>query len=170
MKCLETIQQRKEEEEATKEKERRLKSAQNQVRVDIRKKAFEMKRVVAQELERQQAREKEERMTKLEKMKEKVEIDYHPANVLNDTHASLLRGHEIQSLLRSREENETVNFFRERYSFSAETLWKDARVRLETKLREAGLIDKSYARHVLLAMQPQPKPHLKSNIKFEPID
>ncbi|ODM97266.1 hypothetical protein Ocin01_09415 [Orchesella cincta] len=167
---LEAFQQRREEMDAAEEKEKRLRLVKNQVRVDLRKEAFEMKRTAAKELARKQAQEEEERLANLEKTKEKVEIDYHPSNVLNDTHTSLVRCHEIQSLLNLHENDETVKFFRERYSFSAETLWKDTRVRLESKLREAGLIDNSYARHVLLAMQPQPKPHLKSNIKFEPTD
>jgi len=65
------------------------------------------------------------------------------------------------------EKEAIVKFFHEMYSFSSETVWADRRVRLESKLRESGLIDKSYARQVLLSMQPKPKPHLASQIKFQ---
>jgi len=65
------------------------------------------------------------------------------------------------------EEPGLVRLFREVYSFSADTILKDRRVRIEAKLREAGLLDSSYARQVLMAMQPKTRPHLASQIKFD---
>ena len=64
-------------------------------------------------------------------------------------------------------EEDMVKFFREQYSFSAESVWADRRVKVEAKLREAGLIASSYARQVLMAMQPSEKPHLATQIKFD---
>lgn len=67
------------------------------------------------------------------------------------------------------EEDEMVAFFRSRYnnSFSSEKVLRDRRNRVENKLREAGLLGNDYARQVLLAMEPKPKPHLLSNIQFK---
>jgi hypothetical protein len=65
------------------------------------------------------------------------------------------------------EEEGMIRLFQECYSFTAETIMKDRRVRLESKLREAGLMGSSYARQVLSAMQPRVKPHLASQIKFD---
>lgn len=154
------------------EKDLKLRQIQNRARVHLRRQEFQDKKESEKEAERRKEEERQRRLDILERTKEKVDIDYHPANVLSETHSSLVRSHEIQSLINLRdgggaEKEETVKFFRERYSFSAETLWKDTRVRLEAKLREAGLIGNSYARHVLLAMQPKEKPHLKSQIKFD---
>lgn len=166
---------RQEEIQAALEKDRKIRQIHNRTRVHMRKREFEMKREHWRNLERQKEEDVRRRQDILEKTKEKVEIDYHPVSVLQDTHASLVRSHEIQSLINFRDPwtvggsapEETVKFFQERYSFSAETLWKDTRVRLESKLREAGLIDSSYARQMLLSMQPQQKQHLQSQIKLD---
>jgi hypothetical protein len=78
-----------------------------------------------------------------------------------------MRRHEVQNLLENEEESKMIKFFQERYGFSSEALLKDRRLRLEGKLREVGLMGSSYARQVLLAMEPKPKPHLQSQINFK---
>ena len=69
--------------------------------------------------------------------------------------------------LKNCEDDGMIKLFRDVYSFTAESILKDRRVRVEAKLREAGLMDSSYARQVLSAMQPKFKPHLTSQIKFD---
>lgn len=150
------------------EKDKRIRKIQNMARVHLRHQEWREKKEYEKEIDRRKREDQRIREEILERSKEKVNVSWAPWNILNDTHASLVRSHEIQTLIsiKNREEEEAVKFFQERYSFSAETLWKDSRVRLESKLRDAGLIGNSYARNVLLAMQPKEKPHLKSNIKF----
>lgn len=151
------------------EKDRKMRQIHNRARVHLRRQEYQEKKESEKEAERRKEEERQQREEILERTKEPVNIDWNPWNVLSDTHASLVRSHEIQHLIsiRDHEEEAARRFFQERYSFSAETLWKDTRVRLEAKLREAGLIGNSYARHVLLAMQPKDKPHLQSQIKFD---
>jgi len=68
------------------------------------------------------------------------------------------------------EDEKMASIFRDSYSFSAESVLKDRRLRFQAKLKEAGLMDSAYARQVLMAMEPQPKPHLQSQVKFSQDD
>jgi len=160
---------RQEEIQAALEKDKKIRQIHNRTRVHLRKKEYEQKMETMKELERKREEDRQARNDLLEKTKEKVDIAYNPANIVQDTHSSFVRSIEIQQLIQMQDGDaqKAVKFFQERYSFSAETLWKDSRVRLEAKLREAGLIDNSYARHVLQAMQPKEKPHLLSQIRFD---
>ncbi|CAG7826409.1 unnamed protein product [Allacma fusca] len=167
---LETLQIKQEVEELTK----RMQQAQlkaNKSRVEIRKSEFEEKLRAKRLMEEKEQEEKKRKAEQLEKIKNKVEIDYDPINVLADTHATMVRRYEIQeSQSKKKEENndeEMVDFFRKRYSFAADTIWADRRVKVEAKLRDAGLMGSSYARQILQAMQPGEKPHLKTNIIFD---
>jgi len=144
----------------------KLSESYNRTRVDFRKYRQEEKLQTRKELEAMKEYEQMKKEELLEKTKEKVEIDYDPENVLQDTFSTLVRRNDIQ-MGKGSEEESIVRFFRERYSFSSETVWADRRVRVEAKLRDAGLIDSPYARQVLLAMNPKPKRHLSSQIAFD---
>lgn len=65
------------------------------------------------------------------------------------------------------EDERMAAVFRDCYSFSAETVLKDRRLRFQAKLKEAGLQDSAYARQILMAMEPKAKPHLQSQLKFD---
>jgi hypothetical protein len=167
---LETLHMKQEVEEITK-KMQHAQQKVNKSRVQIRKLEFEEKRKSKRATEEKVLEEKKKKAEQLEKTKNKVEIDYDPVNVWADTHATMVRRYEIQeSVGKRKEENndeEMVDFFRKRYSFAADTIWADRRVKVEAKLRDAGLMGSSYARQILQAMQPKERPHLKTNISFD---
>jgi hypothetical protein len=81
-------QARKEREQLQVEldKNSRLQSKYNQTRVQIRQLNYKEKVGTQKELERLRLEEQQLRAELLEKTKERVEVDYHPTNVLADTH------------------------------------------------------------------------------------
>ena len=141
----------------------------NRVRVHCRRQERLKREKSRRDAEQARQAEQLARAAKLESIKEPVYIDYKPWNVISDTHVSAVRRFETLQALQDAhsEEQEMVKFFRESYSFSTESVMRDRRLRLEMKLRDAGLMESSYARQILQAMQPKPKPHLSTQIKFE---
>jgi hypothetical protein len=148
------------------ERNKTLQAKYNHTRVLVRQFEHEKKQEHQRKLEKLKEQEKFLNAQLLEKTKHKVELDYDPSNLYAETYATKMRNHELQTWLQNPDEEEMIKFFRERYSFSTEEVCKDRRVRLEAKLRDAGLMNTTYARQVLAAMQPKPKPHLQSQIKL----
>lgn len=115
-------------------------------RVEYRKNLFEKKQVEVQIKKEQIQLDQEEREKRLEKfyetVKPKVEAD--PARLVSFTEAELnRRGINVDTSTQYAEKKPNIT------SFNDKQLNSDARLRIEQRLRQAGLLNSEYARALI---------------------
>ncbi|CAH1788049.1 unnamed protein product [Owenia fusiformis] len=122
-------------------------------RVKFREDQIQKKQEEIQELKEQAEGEKKLQEARLEALREQVRpnVEADPARVAQQTQAWFNRQVAEDNIVIKKPLFE-VN------SFTAKQIGSDARVRLESKLREAGLHNTDYARSMLKQMQPPQAP------------
>jgi hypothetical protein len=124
-------------------------SVRDRERIDFRNKQFYEKKIeqVKSKLEKlNEMEKKEERLQKFyESVRPKIERD--PARIVSFTEAELNR----RGIVPQGKEQyaERKDLFNNNFSFNDKYLNGDARLRIEERLRQAGLINKEYARTII---------------------
>ena len=136
---------------------RRAMAAHNQRRVQLRDGLREERQREQQQRRRLAAEQEADRQRRLEALRDevRVEAERDPDRLLAETLASQAR-HDPQQEPPPPPPAAAAN-----HSFWDSQLVADRRLRLEARLREAGLLDSSYAREVLRAVSGPAQPHLR---------
>ncbi|XP_056007990.1 coiled-coil domain-containing protein 148-like isoform X2 [Ostrea edulis] len=125
-------------------------------RVEYRKEQLDMKIEERKVKEEKKAEEEIEKERRLEALREQVRViaEFDPVRMMQDTKA-------WQAKNSNNEEDEEINIQKPLFeinTFNSKQITTDPRMRLEAKLREAGLHTSPYARQVLAAAPPPQPP------------
>ncbi|KAL3832074.1 hypothetical protein ACJMK2_023752 [Sinanodonta woodiana] len=135
----------------------------DQERIQFRAQQLEKKLEERKEKEDEKDKEMYYRQMRLEALREKVRViaENNPERVLQETYA--WHGHKTET------EDNSINIQKplfDVHGYSSNQITADPRLKLETKLREAGLHNTDYARHVMKMVPPpqQPRRDMESNV------
>ncbi|KAK7110008.1 coiled-coil domain-containing protein 148-like [Littorina saxatilis] len=128
----------------------------DQERIHYRHDQLQEKLEVKRQEEEKKMEEEEEREQRLEALREQVRVvaDSDPARTMQETKA--WHAHHTED-----EDHEYINIQKplfDMHSFTSKQITSDPRMRLENKLREAGLHNSEYARSILSTVKPLQAP------------
>lgn len=126
-------------------------SEKDKERIDFRNKMFFEKKSEYNQKKQLKQMENEEKEKRLEKFYESVKpnVEADPARLVSFTEAELHR----RGIKTNDDTIDNIKIFNSNFSFNDKQLNADARVRIEQRLRQAGLINSEYARTIISTLK-----------------